>query len=147
MQRIKPLFPLLPLFLVCCACGGNSRHLQSISISPAIGTGTKAAFTASGTYNAPPMNVSPVAVSWFLFPEVDPPPPNYSLSNAAFVPTRCPQGVTLAGTFAIVALAPTNPAAPVNGKVPTQVMADLVFNRTATAEDGFVAASAQLKCQ
>lgn len=150
MERIKSLFPVLPLFLVCCACGGSSRHLQSLSISPAIGTGATATFTATGTYTAQPMKVSPAAVSWFLLPEVDPPAANYSLSNAAFVPSRCMQmqatpGAT--GSFAIVALAPTNPAAPVNGKVPAQVMTDLVFNRTATSEEGFVAASAKLTCQ
>lgn len=147
MERFRSPFPVLPLFLVCCACGGSSRHLQSISISPAIGTGASATFTATGTYSAAPMNVSPAAVSWFLFPEVDPPPPNYSLSNAAFVPIRCPQNATLTATFTIVALAPANPAAPVNGKVPAQVMTDLVFNRTATSEGGFVAASAKLTCQ
>lgn len=147
MERFKPLYLFLPLFLLCCACGGTSRQLQSISISPAVGSGANATFKATGTYNVPPTSVSPVAVSWFLFPEVDPPPPNYSLSNRAFTPVRCPQNVTLPGTFTVVALAPTDPAAPPNGKVPTQVMTDLVFNRTATSEDGFVAATAKLNCQ
>jgi hypothetical protein len=151
MVRITPLFPLLPLFLACFACGGSNRHLQSIGISPTSGGGPTASFQATGTYNVPPMNATPVPVSWFLLPEVDPPPPTYSLSNASFVPRRCPEVVnspgSSAGSYTVVALAPTNPAAPLNGTVPPQVMTDLVYNRTATSEDGFVAATAKLTCQ
>jgi hypothetical protein len=148
MERIKPLFPLLPLFLMCCACGGgSSRQLQSLNISPAIGEGVNTAFTATGTFNAPPMNVSPAAVSWFVGPFASSSGESYSLSNAAFAPKRCEEANPVGGPFTVVALSPADPAAPGNGKVPAQVMTDLVINRTATSEDGFVAASAQLKCE
>lgn len=145
MPREKMLFPSLALLLIVTACGAN-RQMQSISITPTIGNGANATFTATGTFNRAPTHVSPVAASWYLLPEVDPPPASYSLASGAFVATRCPPSPVTA-TFTIVALAPVDPNAASNGKVPSQVMHDLVYFHTQAAEGGFVAATAKLTCQ
>jgi hypothetical protein len=133
--------------LVISACGAN-RQLQSISISPSIGTGPDVAYTATGTFNRAPITVTPVSASWYVLPDVDPPPAMYSLSGGTFVAARCPlNNPQFAATFTVVALAPANPDAPRSGVVPSQVMQDLVYNRTRTIEGGFVAATAKLTCQ
>lgn len=142
----KLFFPGFPLLLILTACGA-SRQMQSISISPAFENGVNATFTATGTFNMAPTPVSPVAASWYLLPDVDPPPASYSLSSGTFVATRCPPNQPTSATFTVVALAPADPDAASNGKVPTQVMHDLVYFHTQTSEGGFVAATAKLTCQ
>ena len=145
MPREKMFFPSLALLLIVTACGAN-RRMQSISITPAIGNGANATFTATGTFNRAPTRVSPVSASWYLLPDVDPPPASYSLSAGKFVPTRCPNQ-PVSATFTIIALAPVDPNAPSNGKVPSQEMHDLVYFHTQASEGGFVAATAKLTCQ
>ena len=145
MPRQKMFFPSLALLLMVTACGAN-RQMLSINITPTIANGANATFTATGTFNRAPSQVSPVAASWFLLPEVDPPPASYSLSAGKFVATRCPNQ-PVSATFTIIALAPVDPNASSNGKVPSQVMHDLVYFHTQASEGGFVAATAKLTCQ
>jgi hypothetical protein len=145
MPREKMLFPSLALLLILTSCGA-SRQMQSISITPTIGNGVNATFTATGTFNRAPTPVSPVSASWYLLPDVDPPPASYSLSAGKFVATRCPNQ-PVSATFTIIALAPVDPNASSNGKVPSQVMHDLVYFHTQASEGGFVAATAKLTCQ
>jgi hypothetical protein len=147
MPRPRSIFPAPLLLLVISACGAN-RQLQSISISPSIGTGPDVAYTATGTFNRAPITVTPVSVSWYVLPDVDPPPAMYSLSGGTFIAARCPlNNLQFTATVTVVALAPANPDAPRSGAVPSQVMQDLVYNRTRTVEGGFVAAAAKLTCQ
>ncbi|HKR94340.1 MAG TPA: hypothetical protein VJW55_03210 [Candidatus Angelobacter sp.] len=62
------------ILLVCAifglvSCGGTTRQLQSISISPQSSTaqnGQSQQFTATGQFNTTPMTVTPLPVSWNL---------------------------------------------------------------------------------
>src|SRR3974390_180118 len=111
MPRPRAIFPALLLLFVISA-GGANRQMQSISISPSIGTGVNVTYTATGTFNRAPVTVHPVSVSWYVLPDVDPPAARYSLSGGTFVATRCPQNnPQFAATFTVVALAPANPDA------------------------------------
>src|SRR5215469_11240203 len=89
MPRPRSIFPALLVLLVISACGAN-RQMQSINISPSIGTGPDVSYTATGTFNRAPITVTPVSASWYVLPDVDPPPAMYSLSGGTFVAARCP---------------------------------------------------------
>lgn len=145
----KPV--LVNAILIVCAifglvsCGGTSRQLQSISISPQSSTaqnGQSPQFTATGQFNTTPMTVTPLPVSWNLRgPGIDIPGPGYQLSDQP-VTFQC----ISPGTYVIVALAPVDPKAPMNGPMPLQVYDDLTLQRTTTNKGGFVVATAQLNC-
>lgn len=99
-------------------CGSNSsmtnaRQLQNITIHSTV-TGTQIEFTASGTFSAAPVTVSPIAVSWSYAP----PPPDYTLTAQPFT-LSClnPQS-----PGPIVAVAPADPNAPVTGSMSSTSM-------------------------
>jgi hypothetical protein len=138
---------LLLLALSSCS-GGNKGMLESISISPATGTGANVSYTATGTFTASPRTVTPLPVSWFILgPGIDPPPFSYELADGSFSAQHCSaiQSKT-AIDYEVVAVAPADPAASNSGQIPYQVFLDLVEARTKTSEGGFVAASAELVC-
>ncbi len=147
-KEIAP-FLAFPLLLAIASCGGSAnRQLASISISPATGSGA-ASYTATGTFTASPVTVTPLPVSWFIMgPGIDPPGPGYNISSGKYAPTRCiqVQGIQPA-TYTVIGLAPANPAAPGTGSMSNQAFEDLVIAHTTSAEAGFVAATAQLTCK
>jgi hypothetical protein len=95
------------------------------------------------------MTVTPLSVSWYLMgPAIDPPPNFYFLAVAPFTSQRCAQlsASQTPATYIVIAIAPVDPTAPASGNIPTSVFSDLVIARTATAEGGFVSATATLSC-
>jgi hypothetical protein len=103
---------VLPLWLTSsCGSGSTNRQLQSISIavSPDIG---QYSFIATGTYNAPPITVSPLAASWYT---IDP-SGAYTLTTQPFTACSLPHGTT------VTAMAPANPNAPSTGSVSSTKM-------------------------
>lgn len=139
---------LLVLLAALAGCSASmNRQLVSISVTPASASGAPVSYTATGTYNASPMTVTPLPVSWYIMgPAIDPPGPGYALAKGSFIATRCEQGNPLPGPYAVIAVAPADPHAPVSGSMPTQVFEDLVINHTKTSEGGFVAGTAKLSC-
>jgi hypothetical protein len=131
--------------------GANSdkRRLESIKVTPDSAKGAQAAYIASGEFNAPPLKVEPLHVSWYLAgPGIDPPPPYYSLTAGSFKPDRCNEIAAnpVVFDYTVIALAPADPKAPKSGTVPWQVFRDLVIDHSKTAEGGFVAGTARLIC-
>jgi hypothetical protein len=122
------------LFLAANLGCGNSSHrqLQSIAIN---GTGMiQFQFTATGTFNASPMTVNPLPVSWYTV-DLNP-------SGVAYTLTSQPFQVSCQNSL-LIALAPTDPKAASSGTIPSQVYQDLVVAHTTTAEGGFIASSPQ----
>ncbi|HTS07971.1 MAG TPA: hypothetical protein VMP68_20530 [Candidatus Eisenbacteria bacterium] len=117
------LFPFVLLSL-CCG-GGQSRELQSISISKTI-VGTRIQFVATGTFSASPMTVTPLPVDWSNGLLAPPPPQyTYSLSTQPYV-IDC--GNASPGSMAQVsAFAPTDPNAPMSGTTKTVVSGSASF--------------------
>jgi hypothetical protein len=114
--------------LGCGGSGGSSRQLQSIAVT---GTGmVQLQFTAAGAFNASPVTVNPLLVSWYV---VNPTP--YTLTSQPFQ-SACQDAV-------LIAVAPIDPMAPATGTIPGQVFQDLVTAHTTTLEGGFVASSPQ----
>src|SRR5689334_17602256 len=118
-MRIVPLHAFVSTIastISLAACGGGTRHLQAISVSPATATGS-AQFTAKGMFSEPP---SPVVlttpqVAWCAGT------PNGTCAEAINVPatvdasgtTQCLPGKS--GTVTIVAFDPsTKPPQPVS---------------------------------
>ncbi len=100
MAREIARFLVFSVLVGIGGCGGNpiKRQLVSISVSPATATGTNTAFTATGTYNAPPFTVTPLPVSWWAMgPGIDPPGDSYTLVNGnhAFNAVPCPVKTSL----------------------------------------------------
>jgi hypothetical protein len=125
-----------------------NRQLESISITPASASGAPVTYAATGTYNASPMTVKPLPVSWYIMgPAIDPPGPGYSLSKPDLIEMRCEEANPVAGTYTIIAVAPADPSAPISGSMPTKVFEDLVITHTSTSEDGFIAGTAKLRCK
>ena len=143
---IVSILALLP-FLSGCGGGGN-HQLESITLSPNSATGASASYIATGNYNSAPMTVKPQSVSWYIMgPGIDPPPAYYSLAVVPYTGQRCSQFQSkTAETYTVIAVAPIDPKAPNSGAVPNQVFDDLVIARTATAEGGWVSATATLSC-
>ncbi len=141
-----PLAALVIFTLVLARCGGTSRQLQSITISPlqaTISQNNRAQFTAAGQFNTSPTNVTPLAVSWMITgPGWDPIPPSYNLTSQPFNPPCNGAG----STYVIIAYAPVDPNAPSSGSMADQVFQDLVMKHTTSSEGGFVASTAQLNC-
>jgi hypothetical protein len=48
---------LLAISVALLACGGNNHPLQSVTVSPAAATASRAQFTATGLYNTMPTSV------------------------------------------------------------------------------------------
>lgn len=66
-------YPLSLVFLclagsITLACGGANpqREIESLSVTPAAGEGPQAQFTATGTFNTPPVTVSPLQATWVV---------------------------------------------------------------------------------
>lgn len=138
---------VLPSLIPGCSVGAN-RALESINISPNTAAGATASYIATGNYNTSPMTVNPQSVSWYIMgPGIDPPPALYSLAVTPYTGQRCSQLQTkTTETYTVIAVAPVDPAAPNSATIPSQVFEDLVIGRTATAEGGFVSATATLSC-
>lgn len=136
------------LFSIPGCSGGGSHVLQSIDITPNTATGATASYTATGNYNSSPLTVTPQSVSWYIMgPGIDPPPAGYTLAVAPYTGQRCSQFQTKnAENYRVIALAPVDPSAPGTGNVPSQVFQDLVIDRIATSEGGWVSATATLTC-
>jgi hypothetical protein len=140
--------PLLaPIALLVGCSGGMNRQLESISVSPATGSGAPVSYKATGTFTSSPTTVTPLAVSWFMMgPAIDPPGPEYMLTKGDFTAWRCRQANPVASTYTIIAVAPADPNAPNSGSMPSQVFSDLVIQHTKSSEGGFVAGTAKLGC-
>jgi len=127
------------------ACGSNSsRQLESIAISPS-GNFSILQYTATGTFNKSPTNVTPLPVSWYLVntavnPAINGPVYGYSLTTQPFAISTC------APTDTVVALAPADPNAPTSGALTGQVYQDLVVAHTVSKEEGFVAEAVTVNC-
>jgi len=129
MYRIVARLVVVPILLffglITLSCGGGTnpnRMLESISISPAAANAQngQAQFVATGTFSAPPVTVTPLAVNW-----IGPPLP---LNPVACTPNSCPginsQGLAtcglISGRATITASAPRDPKVPLNTQnVPT----------------------------
>lgn len=97
-------------FTLACGSSSNDRHLQSITLDDNL-IGDQVSFVATGTYSAPPTNVTPLPVSWSYAP----PPGTYTLTTQPFTP-QCPS------PGPIVVSAPVDPNAPSNGLTSTVAM-------------------------
>jgi hypothetical protein len=89
-----------------CGGSGSNRQLQSITIS-GVFNGGEVSFTATGTYNAPPTTVIPLATSWYI----QDPSGGYSLTTQPFVVSCGWNGLN------VTAMAPVDPNAPSVGSV------------------------------
>lgn len=68
MNRIRWIIspPIFVATIVLTSCGGSSRVLESISISPnpATAKNGKVQLVATGTFSSPPVTVTPLPVDW-----------------------------------------------------------------------------------
>lgn len=130
---------VLCTLLVSLGCGGGSRRqLQSIS-TQATGN-TQLEITASGTFNASPTSVSPLAVAWYtISPSVD-----YQGGPVAYTLTSQPYSTPCKTGFSAVAISPQSPSAAATGTIPNKVWLDLAVAQTTTSEGGFIASPAQI---
>jgi hypothetical protein len=128
-------------------CGGSSRQLQSLSVSPAstAAQAGQAQFTATGQFSSMPTSVSPASVSWWQSPPIIDPPSNMfglGLTSQPFT-AQC-FGFT-GMTITITALAPMD-VSNLNPSISSTTFAHLVLQHSATQESGFVAATATMTC-
>ena len=131
---------------VLTGCGGSSRQLQSLTVSPASAAaqGGQAQFTATGQFSSMPTSVSPASVSWWQSPPIIDPPSNmFPLSLSTQPMTAQCFGFT--GTITITAIAPTD-TGNLNPAISSSTFAHLVLQHSATQESGFVAATATMTC-
>jgi hypothetical protein len=127
-------------------CGGSSRQLQTLSVSPAstASQAGQAQFTATGQFSSMPMSVSPASVSWWQSPPIiDPPSAMFDLGLTTQPFTAQCFGFT--GPITITAIAPTDPSK-LNPSISSTTFAHLVLQHTSTQESGFVAATATMNC-
>jgi hypothetical protein len=114
-RLLLPLLLLAQPFIVSCgSSSGNSRHLQSITISQTV-NGQQVEFVATGTFSAPPTTVTPLPVDWTMG-YLSPPAPTitYSLRSQPFSFDCKSAGVPAQ----LTAFAPSNPNAPSSGTLP-----------------------------
>jgi len=128
-------------------CGGSSRQLQSLSVSPAstAAQAGQAQFSATGQFSSMPTSVSPASVSWWQSPPIIDPPSNMfglGLTSQPFT-AQC-FGFT-GMTITITALAPMD-VSNLNPSISSTTFAHLVLQHSATQESGFVAATATMTC-
>jgi hypothetical protein len=110
-----PFSPLLLLFVALLAdgCGSGSssnRQLQSISIT-GTAVGSEFSFIATGTFSAPPTQVTPLPVSWSLAETTT----GYTLTTQPFVVPCNTMGPAPLGP--VTAMAPADPHAPSRGPI------------------------------
>jgi len=128
-------------------CGGSSRQLQSLTVTPAstAAQGGQAQFTATGQFSSMPMSVSPASVSWWQSPPIiDPPSAMFGLGLTSQPFTAQCFGFT-GMTITITALAPMDPGN-LNPSISSTTFAHLVLQHSATQESGFIAAKATMTC-
>jgi hypothetical protein len=95
------------------ACGSNpQRQIVSLSVSPLSADG-QTQFVAMGSYNAPPMTVTPLQANWAAETEQDgiPTGPTTAVSIDDNGLAQCSTGAS--GTFAIGAWVLVDPNSPV----------------------------------
>jgi len=81
MNRYRALILFfVPVSCLTLVCGSSNRQLQSITINSAV-SGQRIQFTATGTFSAAPITVTPLPVSWSFAP----PPPRYTLTTQPFL--------------------------------------------------------------
>jgi len=113
MRRFWALFLLLSAASLILSCGYSGRQLQSITIN-GVGSCCTFTYTATGSFNAAPMSVSPLPTSWSL----GTPPATYQLTTQSFeVDCSGPLTNTL-----VTAMSPADPHAPSSGLVATTKM-------------------------
>jgi hypothetical protein len=118
MNRFSVLLILVATVLTL-SCGSGGRQLQSITISQTV-NGQQIQFTATGTFSAAPITVSPLPVTWGVGPFAPPPPGNlgYQLSTQPFQFDCTVSGPSLP----VLAWAPPDPNAPSSGSWPFKQM-------------------------
>jgi hypothetical protein len=146
--QCKLLSTILILMVEALSGCGSNRQLQSLSVSPASTTaqGGQAQFTATGQFSSMPTSVSPAQVSWWQSPPaIDPPSGMFglTLTNQPFM-AQC-SGFPSGTVITVTALAPMD-ANNSDPSIPLKPFVDLVLQHTATQENGFVAATAQMNC-
>ena len=72
-RNLSFLVILIVFQLWTASCGGGGRELLSISVSPATANGADyplggVQFTATGTFNKPPITVTPLSATWSITP-------------------------------------------------------------------------------
>jgi len=120
-KKLLQSLPLMVLSLLLASCGGGSRVLESISVSPnpATAQNGKAQLVATGTFSSSPVTVTPLAVNW-----IGPPIPQTNAHPDVCTPTECGGGISTnglvtcgigyAGNVTIAASAPKNPNLPLS---------------------------------
>jgi hypothetical protein len=149
MKRLCKLLFIVFILAVgaLTGCGGSSRQLQSLSVSPAstAAQAGQAQFSATGQFSSMPTSVSPASVSWWQSPPIIDPPSNMfglGLTSQPFT-AQC-FGFT-GMTITITALAPMD-VSNLNPSISSTTFAHLVLQHSATQESGFVAATATMNC-
>jgi len=149
MKRLCKLLFIVFILAVgaLTGCGGSSRQLQSLSVSPASTAAQvgQAQFSATGQFSSMPTSVSPASVSWWQSPPIIDPPSNMfglGLTSQPFT-AQC-FGFT-GMTITITALAPMD-VSNLNPSISSTTFAHLVLQHSATQESGFVAATATMNC-
>jgi hypothetical protein len=149
MKRLCKLLFIVFILAVgaLTGCGGSSRQLQSLSVSPAstAAQAGQAQFSATGQFSSMPTSVSPASVSWWQSPPIIDPPSNMfglGLTSQPFT-AQC-FGFT-GMTITITALAPMD-VSNLNPSISSTTFAHLVLQHSATQESGFVAATATMSC-
>jgi hypothetical protein len=148
MKRLCKLLFIVFILAVgaLTGCGGSSRQLQSLSVSPAstAAQAGQAQFSATGQFSSMPTSVSPASVSWWQSPPIIDPPSNMfglGLTSQPFT-AQC-FGFT--GPITVTALAPAD-TRNLNPSISSTTFAHLVLQHAATQESGFVAATATMNC-
>jgi hypothetical protein len=104
----------------------GTRQLQSITVASSLNNGT-VFFTATGTYTAPPVTVTPLPASWTLGSS-SPLSGRYQLTTQPF-PFSCASAIAASE---VTAFAPADPNAPNSGP---------------TLNTQLIVASAPISCQ
>jgi hypothetical protein len=123
MIRRGYVVSVILLLLVIVGCGSHARELQSMSISPATGSG-QVQFVATGHYNQAPFTMSPLPALWVLYLTGGKSGATITQDGTA----ACDPGVS--GTFWIIVYAPADPQIPID-KIATAkkvVVATAVIN-------------------
>jgi len=102
---------LFLMALFCLACGGSTRQLRSLSISPAAGS-TQVQFTAIGTFVGSSHTAAVNAMWWTNQPWTYPPTP-FLITVSSTGLAQC-QTLAPAGTYTIWAVAPVDPSVPLS---------------------------------
>jgi hypothetical protein len=114
MWKLGPLlscFTLVLIALTLLACGGSSRQLQSLSISPAAGA-TQVQFTAVSTFVGSSETATVNAMWWTTQPWTYPPTPFFITVSSSGL-AQC-EASAPAGTYTIWAVAPVDQSVPVS---------------------------------